>query len=1231
MKKILLTLCVLLGTVGAWADVLDLTPGNGTYVSSSGNYVNSITFSTTPAITVTASANNMDKRVTETYLQWHSGSAGSSTYTISVGDNYVITAYSVTGEANTSVQTLTAGDVSHDFEVGTSSSFDVTGLNSSSVSFVQTGNNASGLKITSIFVTVVKPTDEQIAAYNIVQGWVPTIQGAKGLVKDAANYISNAQSSAEGSYEALLDGNYDTYFHGAYASQTAPDEDQYLQATLSSAVDAFYFYYKKRKQNNNNRPTSITIYGSNDGSNFTEITTINSGLPTDGNVIDYTSSKISLGASYQYIRFTVTETNNGAKHSNGHVFFTFSEFYILPSDSEVDGVMNLHAALAGTSAINYTAQNISDVTIANTALLSTMVNVTYNLYEADGETLVDTKVVEQEKNSDPANPFTVSSYYDYTISGTIGAVDCIINITRTLKSGVVYPYTNLSNNKCYYIKTLNNARSALSISNGYLASPVKTALGISPKKFAIINYEDNYYLYSVEDSKFVTFSNENEAPLADVITGVSDRVTFSETTIPLYELRFDGSSKKIINSSANYTYGIVINNWGSSSNQWDDGCQYSIEEAEDFDPKDALAVLHEYFHPSYTVTYIVKDAQSNVLFTSEPVGTTNGATITTLPEEYQMAGFYTYNEVNVSITTAGNTKVEFTATPVEKPIVQYTADASNPYYYNLNIRSKYLVYNSEAAGEVTLQDASEPFNPNASWAFIGEPYAGFKVINKTKGTDNFLTYTSVVPGDNHGNNNIQFVATEDFNDQYWLLDKNSGGFVLRMKENKDIYFHHDNGNFLRTCSFAEWAGVHNDVGSTIVASTDEDVLLALYDALSSNHYGDAVGLYHSTSESMTTEDINNSIAEVAEVIQGQKTSDYGDAYKALLEIEKNIAIVAPKPGFYRVKNVFTDGYLKATDATSFSSDVNAVFADAGIDDPATIVELREIDGKLYMINQGAFFNWVIADKSYGSGKAWVAANQDKYVNWLPGSAPGQIAFAICYGNGTGGYASYLLQGIYTANAEGVVVGGNNPAADEAQWVFEEATGVELQLVEVDDYGYATTCLPFDVNKIEGAKPYTVTVKDGWAVLEEVEGDQIPAGLPVVLVGENSDAVICTIGAADAANPSDENVLKGIYLKAIVNGYVLSVSVDIENNDVVGFYKMNSETALSANHAYIPYETVHPDNAEGVKGFALNLGLQDAIERLVSENADGTTYNLAGQRVLKAVKGIFIKNGKKVVK
>jgi len=1226
-KFLLLMIALLAGVSGAWADVLNLTPSNGTYVTSSGNYVNSISFSTSPAITVTASANNMDKRQTSTYLLWHSGSSGSSTYTISAGAGYIITAYSVTGEANSSAQTLTAGAFNHEFAVGASSSFEVTGLKSSSVSFVQTGVNASGLKITSISVTVAKVTDEQIAAYNIVQSWIPTIQVAKGLVSNASNYISNAKSTAEGTYEALLDQDYATYFHTAYGN-AGPNEDHYLQATLSKSVDAIYFYYKKRSQNNNNRPTSITISGSNDGSNFTDITTINSGLPTDAAVLDYTSNKINLGASYQYLRFTVTATNNNAQ-SNGHVFFTFSEFYILPSDETIDDVMTLRASLIGTAALDYTEQNISDVTTANTNLLSTVVNVTYNLYEADGETFVDSRVVEQEKNSAvsvPAALMTGSYYYDYNTEGTIGVSDCAIKVTRTLKSGIVYPYMNLSNTKSYYIKTRNNARGGLSTYENagtkYLASPVKGALGVSAKKFAILSYEGNYYLYSVEDGQFVTYSTEFNAPLADVVTGTTDRVTFIETTVPLYELRFNNSGSRIINSSSSYTYGIVMNSWGATSNQWDDGCLYSIEEAGDFDPTSALAALDEFFHPSYTVTYKVKDGNDNVLFTSDPVTAALNDHISTLPAEYQLTNFYEYNTVDVTISASGNTDVVFTATPKAEPLVKYTADTSNPYYYNLNIRSQYLVYNNEAAGQVALQASSEPFNADASWAFIGEPYAGFKVINKTKGTDYFLTYTSVVTGSNHGNNNIQFVEDGEFNNRYWIVDKNTGGFCLRMKENTNIYFHHDNGQkFLRTCSVAEWSGVHNDEGSTIVASTDEDVLIALYDSMKDYTYGTAIGQY--SAEGVTAADANLTISQVGSAIDGNMTSAYAAAYAALNELQGKTTLNTPAAGFYRVKNVATNGYLYATAASSYTSTDRYVYANGNNSGAETIIQLVEHDGHLYMLNQGHEFGWIAESSTYSGQVGYVKANGfDKYVNWLPGSAAGQIAFAICYGNGTGGYASYLTQGIYAVDTnDDAVIRGIDYKADAAQWIVEAATEVSVPLNNGGDGNYyATFCAPFSYTVADGATAYTLNESGNWLIPSPIVGE-VAAGTPVLLKGSLATATL-TLGSESSSSIGTGTALTGTYLAKTIDGaadYVLGI-----DEGVVGFYHWDTSN-LGANRAYVA-------GGADVKGFVINWGDAVGIKSVDNGQAldNASIFNLAGQRLNKVQRGVNIVNGKKVI-
>ena len=74
-----------------------LVASEGAYAASANNYVKEWTSNTNPIVTVTTGANNMDKRVTETFL-WHSGSAGSSTYTISVPINYIITSCTITAK-----------------------------------------------------------------------------------------------------------------------------------------------------------------------------------------------------------------------------------------------------------------------------------------------------------------------------------------------------------------------------------------------------------------------------------------------------------------------------------------------------------------------------------------------------------------------------------------------------------------------------------------------------------------------------------------------------------------------------------------------------------------------------------------------------------------------------------------------------------------------------------------------------------------------------------------------------------------------------------------------------------------------------------------------------------------------------------------------------------------------------------------------------------------------------
>ena len=616
MKKLILLFFALLTSVSSmWATPVDVTVIDKTKDATTYGSLSGTTFTTNAASGMDGVTIGGIKGTTATNFAYGAclalTSTASGTITMTAPTGYVIIGYTLTARSNTYSVPYTLTPSAGGSAVTTSTSgvtLTASGLDAQSASFTYSAASANSFYIPSLVITIGTAEDaafakSQLEAYNTVQGWVTTIQGAQGLVKDASNYVSNAKSTAEGSYEALLDGDYSTYFHGAYGSQSVPDEDQYLQATLSEATNAIYFYFKKRSQNNANRPTSITIYGSNDNSAYTEITTINSGLPTDASDLDYTSSKINLGASYQYLRFTVTATNTGATHSNGHVFFTFSEFYILPSNSDVDDVMDLRATLDGTAAADYTAQNISDVNDANTALLNTIVNVTYALYESDGTSFVSNTVVEQLKNSAVSIPTAISNYtyYDYDTEGTIGTEDCTIKVTRTLKSGYVISLDGLSNSKCYNIR---NNRGTWAVGSGATDVNSTSELGLAfmasdtKQQFAFITYEGNVYLYSVGEGKFAYVDGTKLSLTADVTSAVAaSPVTFGESTNATYKY-----TEPIIVKVGNKMYGVST---GKSPDvfQYDghpeDGgnCAYIIE-AGSFDATEALALLEEYFHPT---------------------------------------------------------------------------------------------------------------------------------------------------------------------------------------------------------------------------------------------------------------------------------------------------------------------------------------------------------------------------------------------------------------------------------------------------------------------------------------------------------------------------------------------------------------------------------------------------------------------------------------------------------
>lgn len=191
-------------------------------------------------------------------------------------------------------------------------------------------------------------------------------------------------------------------------------------------------------------------------------------------------------------------------------------------------------------------------------------------------------------------------------------------------------------------------------------------------------------------------------------------------------------------------------------------------------------------------------------------------------------------------------------------------------------------------------------------------------------------------------------------------------------------------------------------------------------------------------------------------------------------------------------------------------------------------------------------------------------------------------------------------------------------------------------VTIGETGYATlyySSLALTVP--EGVKGYTCSLTGGSFKMEEIftEDKIIPAGTGVLLNG-NPGTYTFNV-SSEAGTPVDDNWLKGSDEKATTKDgeryYMLSL--DAKNTaGSVGFYWGAPNGGAFTNGAHKAYLCVKPGVA-GAKTCYRFDGQTTAIDGTRVDKpttADGTVYNLAGQRVDRSYKGVVIKNGKKYI-
>lgn len=183
--------------------------------------------------------------------------------------------------------------------------------------------------------------EEMISLTEDVFARVANIETVTARVElGADSYYCNAPYTSSGkdaltSYAVLYDNDYSTFLHTDYSGSDSEDGlDHYLRVDLgeNNSASLFTFNYASRNSGNQN-PTEITVEGCNteDGTYelITKLTRDADKLISGGNA-EYNSAVLGQSnKSYRYLRFTVTNTIQGAKkgpEGKEHIFFVFSEF-----------------------------------------------------------------------------------------------------------------------------------------------------------------------------------------------------------------------------------------------------------------------------------------------------------------------------------------------------------------------------------------------------------------------------------------------------------------------------------------------------------------------------------------------------------------------------------------------------------------------------------------------------------------------------------------------------------------------------------------------------------------------------------------------------------------------------------------------------------------------------------------------------------------------------------------
>gem|GEM_PF-4402354 len=378
-----------------------------------------------------------------------------------------------------------------------------------------------------------------------------------------------------------------------------------------------------------------------------------------------------------------------------------------------------------------------------------------------------------------------------------------------------------------------------------------------------------------------------------------------------------------------------------------------------------------------------------------------------------------------------------------------------------------------------------------------------------------------------------------------------------------------------------------------------------------NYFTTNVGSYYAMSQTY----YNTNKSTYDGYLEKGCTKDEYTAMKAA--VEADVAKNVPATGYYRIYNNQENGrYLGA--ALNTNGDGQWLVYTTNTDYSSVIYLEKNEDGTYNIRANGLY----AGTKSSDSDNNTVALGGTATKYAITAGAPGVVRIGVSTITDVGNKGF-----INAANAQIRLWGANYDTNGLSFWRIKDAAGdkfsVTMNTVDNSNY-YATLYIPFTATTDVTASTISVNKdEEGNYTADPTDIKTICTGQGVLLSGTSATATL-TVASSDQTSSSESaNALVGTYVdvKSTEDTYVFSA---VDNK--VGFYNYTSGSTLGAYKAYMPKSV-----ASDARGIILNVGETTGINAAQKAVENGKVYDLQGREVKTMHRGIYIINGKKVVK